>query len=161
MPRGAEGELVVCGDNVMAGYWNLPERSAQGFLVDAIGARWYRTGDVVTADANGVFTFVGRRDRMIKRRGYRIELGEVEAGLYRHPHVREAAAVATVDADGATRIRAFVSLGDGVKGSVLEMKRFSATALPPYMVPDVFTFVDALPKTSTAKVDYQQLVAAP
>lgn len=156
---GNEGELVIHGDNVMQGYWNLPERTAQAFLVDAAGRRWYRTGDMVVEGADGVFTFVGRRDRMVKRRGYRIELGEVEAGLYRHPAVREAAVVAVPDAEGAPRIKAFLSLGDGARGSVLEMKRFSAEALPPYMVPDVFAFVEALPKTSTDKVDYQQLMA--
>lgn len=155
---GNEGELVIHGDNVMQGYWNLPERTAQAFLVDAAGRRWYRTGDMVVEGADGVFTFVGRRDRMVKRRGYRIELGEVEAGLYRHPAVREAAVVAVPDAEGAPRIKAFLSLGDGARGSVLEMKRFSAEALPPYMVPDVFAFVEALPKTSTDKVDYQQLM---
>jgi len=156
---GEEGELVIHGDNVMQGYWNLSERTAQAFLVDGEGRRWYHTGDVVTEDADGVFTFVGRRDRMVKRRGYRIELGEVEAGLYRHPQVREAAVVAVPDADGAPRIKAWVAMSEGVKGSVLEMKRFSAESLPAYMVPDAFAFVPALPKTSTDKVDYQRLMA--
>ena len=156
---GEEGELVIHGENVMQGYWNLPDRTAAAFFVDAAEDRWYRTGDIVVEDADGVFTFVGRRDRMVKRRGYRIELGEVEAGLYRHPAVREAAVVAVADGDGAPRIRAFLALGDGIKGSVLEMKRFSAEALPSYMVPDAFIFVDALPKTSTDKVDYQRLAA--
>ena len=155
--EGDEGELVIEGDNVMLGYWNLPERSANAFYVDGTGARWYRTGDVVSADADGVFTFMGRRDRMIKRRGYRIELGEVEAGLYRHPGVREAAAVVIPDADGAPRIKAILALGDGVRGSVIDMKRFCASTLPAYMIPDLFVFVDALPKTSTDKVDYQRL----
>lgn len=159
--HGAEGELVIHGDNVMQGYWNLPDRTAQAFVVDATGDRWYRTGDIVTEDADGVFTYVGRRDRMMKRRGYRIELGEVEAGLYRHPAVREAAVVAVTGADGGARLRAFIAMGDGHAGSVLEMKRFSAEVLPAYMIPDQFTFVDALPKTSTDKVDYQRLTGAP
>ena len=158
---GGEGELVIRGDNVMLGYWNLPDRTDQAFLVDVDGEQWYRTGDIVTEDADGVFTFVGRRDRMMKRRGYRIELGEVEAGLYRHAAVREAAVVAVAGADGSARLRAFVAMGDGHVGSVLEMKRFSAAVLPAYMIPDQFTFVDALPKTSTDKVDYQRLAGAP
>jgi len=159
--HGEEGELVICGDNVMQGYWNLSERTAEAFLLDSAGERWYRTGDVVTEDASGAFTFMGRRDRMMKRRGYRIELGEVEAGLYRHPSVREAAVVAVADADGGVRLRAFVALCEGGKGSVVEMKRFAADVLPAYMIPDLFTFVDALPKTSTDKVDYQRLAGAP
>lgn len=51
--RGEPGELFVCGSNVMGGYWNLPEQNARAFLVDASGAQWYRTGDIVTEDADG------------------------------------------------------------------------------------------------------------
>jgi acyl-coenzyme A synthetase/AMP-(fatty) acid ligase len=156
--EGEEGELVIHGDNVMLGYWNLPERSDQAFLLDEAGERWYRTGDVVAVDRDGEFAFRGRRDRMIKRRGYRIELGEVEAGLYRHPAVREAAVVVVPDPEGAPRIKAILALQDGTRGSVLEMKRFCSTALPAYMIPDLFVFVEALPKTSTDKVDYQRLL---
>ena len=72
------------GRGVMQGYWALPEQTANGFLIDADGTRWYRTGDIVTEAADGSYTYRGRRDRMVKRRGYRVELGEIEAGLYRH-----------------------------------------------------------------------------
>ena len=61
------------------------------------------------------------------------------------------------DADGAPRIKAILAFGDGVRGSVIDMKRFCASTLPAYMIPDLFVFVDALPKTSTDKVDYQRL----
>ena len=155
--HGEEGELVIHGPGVMVGYWNLPERTAKAFLVDAAGDRWYRTGDLVTEDAGGVFTYVGRRDRMVKRRGYRIELGEVEAALYRHPNVKEAAVVAVRDAEGGTRIKAVLAAAEAPL-SVLELKQYCARALPAYMAPDVFAFVDALPKTSTDKVDYQRLL---
>jgi amino acid adenylation domain-containing protein len=154
--RGAEGELVMAGPGVMVGYWNLPERTTQSFFVDDSGAQWYRTGDLVTEDAQGVFTYVGRRDRMVKRRGYRIELGEVESGLYKHPDVKEAAVVALKDADGGIRLKAFLS-STGQPLSVIGLKQFCAQVLPAYMSPDVFAFVDMLPKTSTDKVDYQRL----
>jgi amino acid adenylation domain-containing protein len=157
VPRGGEGELVIAGANVMREYWNLPERTAAAFLVDERGERWYRTGDLVTEGEDGVFTYVGRRDRMVKRRGYRIELGEIEAGLYRHPAVKEAAVVATRDADAGVRIKAFLSCREGASPSVVELKRFCAEALPAYMVPDAFGIEPALPKTSTDKVDYQRL----
>src|SRR5688500_1787549 len=81
VPRGSEGELIMAGPGVLVGYWNLPERTAQAFFIDRAGERWYRTGDLVTEDDNRVFTYVGRRDRMVKRRGYRIELGEIESAL--------------------------------------------------------------------------------
>lgn len=158
-PRGTEGELLIAGDNVMQGYWNLPERSADAFVTDAEGARWYRTGDMVIEQADSVFDFVGRRDRMVKRRGYRIELGEIEAGMYRHPGVHEAAAIALRDAAGDIRIKVILALADGEKKSVIALKKFCAETLPASMIPDLIEFVDALPKTSTDKVDYQRLSA--
>jgi acyl-coenzyme A synthetase/AMP-(fatty) acid ligase len=141
----------------MDGYWNLPERSATAFLVDDNGERWYRTGDIVCEEADGNLTFVGRRDRMVKKRGYRVELGEVEAGLYRHPAVKEAAVVATVDDAYGVRLKAFLSFRDGFRPSLIELKGFCAHNLPIYMVPDLFSFQETLPKTSTDKIDYQRL----
>jgi amino acid adenylation domain-containing protein len=156
--RGAEGELIIAGPGVLVGYWNLPDRTAQAFFVDQEGERWYRTGDLVLEDADGVFTYVGRRDRMVKRRGYRIELGEIESGLYKHPDVKEAAVVALKDADGGVRIKAFLA-SNGPTLSVITLKQFCAQVLPTYMSPDAFGFIEVLPKTSTDKVDYQRLVA--
>jgi amino acid adenylation domain-containing protein len=155
--RGEEGELLVSGPAVMRGYWNLPERTAAAFLTDASGWRWYRTGDIVVEERDGNYRFVGRRDRMVKRRGYRIELGEIEAALYRQPAVEEAAVVALLDSEGGVRIKAILSCRESVNPSVIALKRFCAEQLPPYMVPDFFSFRDFLPKTSTDKIDYQRL----
>jgi amino acid adenylation domain-containing protein len=157
LPDGAEGELVIRGANVLQGYWNLPDRTAQAFAVDGQGVRWYRTGDIVRKDEHGDYLFLGRRDRMVKRRGYRIELGDIEAGLYRHPDVQEAAVVARRDEESGARIKAFLSCKDGRTPSVIELKRFCADALPASMIPDEFAVLDALPKTSTDKIDYQKL----
>ena len=155
--RGEEGELLIAGGTVMQGYWNLPERNARAFLVDDDGERWYRTGDLVREGEEGILTFLGRRDRMVKRRGYRVELGEIEAALYRHPEIVEAAVVAVPHEDGV-RIDAFVSRADGGKGSIIEMKTFCSREIPLYMIPDRFAFRPSLPKTSTDKIDYQALV---
>ncbi|MCC6179368.1 MAG: amino acid adenylation domain-containing protein [Chloroflexi bacterium] len=157
--NGDEGELVVSGPSVMRGYWNLPERTARAFIVDPDGRRWYRTGDIVADDGDGAYRYVGRRDRMVKRRGYRIELGEIEAGLYTHPAVREAAVVALPDDEGGVKIRAFLACRDGAHPSTIELKRFCAEHLPRYMVPDQFSFLEQLPRTSTDKTDYQRLKA--
>jgi acyl-coenzyme A synthetase/AMP-(fatty) acid ligase len=158
--QGGEGELVVTGPGVMRGYWNLPDNTARAFLVDEFGESWYHTGDIVVEEADGNYTYVGRRDRMVKRRGYRIELGEIEAGLYKHPAIREAAVVASKDQDGGVRITACLSFKDGSQLSTIELKRFCSEALPIYMVPDAFSLLDVLPKTSTDKIDYQRLLAA-
>jgi amino acid adenylation domain-containing protein len=159
VPRGEEGELVVSGASVMHGYWDLPEQTARAFFDGADGARWYRTGDVVVDPGDGNYVFLGRRDRMVKRRGFRIELGEIEAALYRHPAVREAAVVATPDEESGVRITAFLVSEGGQRLSLIAMKRFCAENLPLSMVPDAFAFPESLPKTSTAKVDYQALKA--
>jgi amino acid adenylation domain-containing protein len=155
---GEEGELCIAGPAVMSGYWNHPQQTEDAFFVDDKGGRWYRTGDIVVEDKGGEFIFRGRRDRMVKRRGYRVELGEIEACLYRHTDVREAAVVALSDAEGVT-IHAFVALADGIKLSLIAMKRFCSNQIPLYMIPDRFFFKDALPKTSTDKIDYQRLKA--
>lgn len=159
VPVGQEGELCMSGPGVMQGYWNLPERTACAFLIDASGQPWYKTGDIVVQDANaaGNYIYIGRRDRMVKKRGYRVELGEIEAGLYRHPAVREAAVIALSEENGV-RVMAFLSCKEAEnRPSLIELKRFCAENLPGYMVPDLFAFREVLPKTSTDKIDYQKL----
>jgi amino acid adenylation domain-containing protein len=157
---GEEGELLVSGPSVMSGYWNLPEREASAFLEDANGVRWYRTGDLVVDTGGQCYDFFGRRDRMVKRRGYRVELGEIEAALYRHPDVSEAAVVAIPDQDAGVSIRAWVAWKGEDRPSLIKMKQHCARELPLYMVPDAFSFPTALPKTSTDKVDYQKLIGS-
>jgi amino acid adenylation domain-containing protein len=159
MAAGEEGELWIRGPGVMQGYWNRPDLTEGVFGRIGDGAPWYRTGDVVVEGPGGVYRFVGRRDRMVKKRGYRVELGEIEACLYRNPKVAEAAVVALAGEDGV-KVRAHLAARDGEKLSVIALKRFCAENLPGYMVPDGFTFHDALPKTSTDKIDYQTLANA-
>lgn len=155
--RGIDGELLVTGGSVMRGYWNLAERTSQAFFVDPSGTAWYRTGDVVRESVEDGYVFKGRRDRMVKRRGYRVELGEIEVALHRHPLVVEAAVIATPDEDHGVLITAFLTLSNGSRSSLVEMKRFCVEQLPSYMIPDRFTFARSLPKTSTDKIDYQRL----
>ena len=154
---GQEGELIAGGPGVMQGYWNLPERTANAYLVDSSGEHWYKTGDVVVQDEDGNYLYVSRRDRMVKKRGYRVELGEIEAGLYKHPDVREAAVIATSNEENGVQIKAYLSFKAGQNASRIELKRFCAENLPTYMIPDFFSFLASLPKTSTDKIDYQKL----
>jgi acyl-coenzyme A synthetase/AMP-(fatty) acid ligase len=157
VPAGAEGELCISGPGVMESYWNLPERTAIAFLPNRTDGRWYRTGDIVVEGEDGNYIFVGRRDRMVKKRGYRVELGEIETALYQHPAVKEAAVVALSDEALGVRIKAFVTGKPGERLSIIKMKQFCMEKLPNYMVPDLFTFQEVLPKTSTDKIDYQKL----
>jgi amino acid adenylation domain-containing protein len=155
---GTEGELVIRGPAVTSGYWRLPERNAIAFHRDADGRSWYKTGDLVYEEEDGNLTFVGRRDRMVKKRGYRIELGEIEAGLYQHPEIREVGVIAVSDALDDVKIKAFYSTKDAErKLSMIALKAFCAKRLPGYMIPDLFVHRPGLPLTSTGKTDYQGL----
>ena len=155
--RGSEGELYVTGPSVTPGYWNQPERNLSAFFEDADGVRWYKTGDVVREDERGDYHYIGRRDRMIKRRGYRVELGEIEAALYRHNSITEAAVIALPDQTDGVCITAFINWSESKRPSIIALKRFCIENLPAYMVPDRFSVQPSLPKTSTDKVDYQRL----
>ena len=155
--RGEEGLLYIAGPSVFPGYWGRPAETAALFL-ERDGMRWYNTGDVVREDPNEGFLYVGRRDRMVKRRGYRIELGEVESCLYRHPLIDEAAVIAVPHPQSGMRIVGYLVAPEDARPSIVEMKMFCNEHLPSYMNPDLFLFTDALPRTSTNKVDYQALI---
>ncbi len=101
--------------------------------------------------------FLGRRDGMVKTRGYRVELGEVEAALYAHPAVREAVVLPVPDELLGNRLRAVIC-ADGPGGLTREeVLDHCRRRLPGYMVPDVVEFCEALPRTSTGKVDRARL----
>lgn len=157
---GEEGLLYISGPSVFLGYWNRPKENAAAFI-ERDGRRWYNTGDVVREDHSEGFVFLGRRDRMVKRRGFRIELDDVQSGLYRHKGLREVAVIAVPDPDSSVKIIAYLSAHDAdKKPSIIELKTFCNQELPNYMSPDVFIFLDALPRTSTDKVNFPALKAA-
>ena len=155
VPAGEDGILHISGPSVFAGYWNRPAETAAA-IVELGGIRWYNTGDVVRWNPTEGYTYVGRKDGQVKRRGFRIELGEIEQALYRHPSVTEAAVVAVTDADAAVRIAACL-VWNGAAPSTVALKTFCATRLPAYMSPDLFVFLDRLPRTPTDKIDLQAL----
>jgi amino acid adenylation domain-containing protein len=155
--RGDEGELLIAGGSVMLGYWDLKEQNEKAFHLDAAGRAWYRTGDIVKEQEPGLFIYLGRRDRMVKRRGFRVELGEIEVALSKHPDVSEAAVIARQDSDGQLSVEAFLAWSATEAPSVLQLKKYCSGVLPSYMVPDRFRFLPSLPKTSTDKIDYQKL----
>ncbi|HET7287983.1 MAG TPA: condensation domain-containing protein, partial [Pyrinomonadaceae bacterium] len=144
------------GLGTMVGYWNLPDRTESAFLVGDDGRLWYRTGDIVTEDADGVFTYVGRRDRMVKRRGYRIELGEIEAALEEHEGVRAAVVNAFGEQRGSKRLIGYV-VPEQIVLTPDQLQQHLKTKLPEYMIPQTFMFLDRLPLSSNGKVDRRAL----
>lgn len=155
--QGLEGELCVSGPAVSQGYWNRLQLTASSFLTDPAGEKWYKTGDIVSQLSSGDYQFLGRRDRMIKRRGHRVELGEIEAALIRHPAVREVAVVVRTKPDGDNALIAVLACESSNKPSIIALKKFCSLHLPASMMPDLYEFLQTLPKTSTDKVDYQKL----
>ncbi|ADR36389.1 AMP-dependent synthetase and ligase [Oceanithermus profundus DSM 14977] len=149
LPPGEVGELVVKGPNVMKGYWNRPEETAQT-LKDG----WLFTGDVARMDEEGYFYIVDRKKDMIIAGGYNIYPREVEEVLYQHPAVKEAAVVGVPDAYRGETVKAFVVLKEGYEGQVSEeeLKQFAKERLAAYKVPKLWEFRDDLPKTAVGKI---------
>lgn len=144
---GEEGELIVEGPTVMAGYWGRePHRGP------------YRTGDLVRVLPDGAFDYLGRGDHMVKIRGHRIELGEVESAFTGHEDVAEAAAVA-VGEGLDRRLVAFVAPKPGCDPGVPALRQHSSQQLPRYMLPDEVHVIAGLPRTGTGKVDRLALAA--
>jgi len=160
---GEVGELCVRGPGIMRSYWGLPERTAQSLIqfvaYPHLGPEpLYRTGDLVCQEADGNYTYLGRRDNQIKSRGYRIELGEIETVLYSHPDIEEVAVIAIPDDEIGNRIQAFIVThkGDTLTRGALEA--YCAQRLPKYMLPQQLEFQAALPKTATGKIDKTKLL---
>ncbi|HTP17271.1 MAG TPA: amino acid adenylation domain-containing protein [Streptosporangiaceae bacterium] len=150
---GEEGELYVRGPSLMRGYWGQPAKTSEALLRASCDDLVYRTGDLVTLDPAGNYAYLGRRDSMVKVRGYRVELGEVEAALYRHPAIREAAVLPVPDELLGSRLQAVVTADGAGNLSREDVLDHCRQWLPEYMVPGVVEFRDSLPRTSTGKVD--------
>jgi L-proline---[L-prolyl-carrier protein] ligase len=155
------GELWVAGDSLMAGYWASPEETTRAFVdVDEPGGivRYYRTGDMVTTNADGTLGFRGRLDRQFKRRGIRVEPGDVEAALALHPDVAEAAVI--LSSGDRPQLVAYVAPLDGRVPILDELHARCLAALPAAMVPDRFVLVSSMPRNSRGKIDYRSLGTA-
>ncbi|HEU0190995.1 MAG TPA: amino acid adenylation domain-containing protein [Mycobacterium sp.] len=169
VPVGVPGELFIGGVGVGRGYLNRPDTTAASFIDDPFAGRpgqmMYRTGDLARYLADGNIEYLGRIDNQLKINGFRIEPGEIEAALTRHPAVAEGAVVAVPDAhnDGNTLLVAHIVAAPGAVPADLaatELRRFLLDELPAAMVPGVFNVIDALPLTSSGKVDRRALAAA-
>jgi len=157
VPLGAVGELQLRGAGLNTGYWNQPELTAEKTApADDGGAPWFRTGDLVTQLPTGALSYTGRIGRMLKLRGYRVEPGEIEARLYEHPSIREAAVVPKRRGDDLELV-AHLSTSTQQPIPTIQLKEFCAVRLPPYMIPARFGFHPTLPRTSRGKIDLQKL----
>ncbi|MFI1993516.1 amino acid adenylation domain-containing protein [Actinoplanes sp. NPDC020271] len=154
VPPGVPGELYLGGDGLARGYLNRPALTAARFVADPFaepGARMYRTGDLVRRTRTGEIEFLGRTDEQVQLRGFRVEPGEVEAELTAHPAVTQA----TVVVRDNHLLAYAVSTTTGP-----ELRDHLAARLPAPLVPAAVVVLDALPLTSSGKVDKEALPAA-
>ena len=137
-------------------YWNNPQATAAKFDADG----WCRTGDLAYADADGNLWYQGRADDMFKAAGYRIGPSEIENCLVRHAAVANAAVVPSPDAERGNVIKAFVVLSAGFEPGdalVAALRQHVRERLAPYETPREIEFIDALPMTTTGKVQRKVL----
>jgi len=153
LPPGEIGEIAVTSTYLSPGYWGEPELTAAAYEhLPHTRARRYRTGDLGRLTPDGCLDHLGRKDAQVKIRGHRIELVEVEAVLLTVAGVRDAAVVAWPDPQGELRLTAYVAPAPDSRLSADALRDALAAHLPAYMVPQAFTFLDALPLTATGKV---------
>jgi amino acid adenylation domain-containing protein len=164
VPVGVAGEVYLGGAGLARGYFGRPALTAERFVPDPFaatpGGRLYRTGDLARWLPDGTIELLGRADHQVKIRGFRVELAEVEATLRQHPGVREAAVVVAEPSPGDRRLHAYVvPRGPREDASADALRKFLKGALPRYMVPSAFVMLDALPMTTSGKVDRKALPA--
>ncbi|MBQ0925507.1 AMP-binding protein [Saccharopolyspora endophytica] len=150
---GGRGELWVRGPNVMSGYLNNAEATAQ--TLDADG--YLHTGDVATATPEGVITIVDRVKELIKYKGYQVPPAELEAVLLTHPAVEDAAVIGVCDARGEEVPKAFVVRSDGSALSADDVITYVADRIAPHKKVRAVEFVDAIPKSASGKILRNQL----
>jgi long-chain acyl-CoA synthetase len=147
-PKEGVGEIAIRGHNVMKGYWNKPEATANA--IDADG--WFHTGDMARVDDDGYFFIVDRKKEMIIRGGFNIYPREIEEVLHEHPDVMEAAVVGLPHDELGEEVGAAVVLKPGHQAETEDVKRFVKERVAAYKYPRYVWFEEALPKGPTGKI---------
>lgn len=147
MPVGEEGELFIQGPQVMAGYHNKPEATA-----DTLTDGWLHTGDIATMDEEGYFTIVDRKKDMIISGGYNVYPRDIEEVFFEHPKIQEAAAIGVPHETRGEQVKVFVVLREGESATEEELLDFCKDKLAKYKWPTRIEFRDELPKTNVGKV---------
>ncbi len=147
MPNGVDGELIVRGPQIMAGYWKRPDETAA-----MIRDGWLHTGDIARMDEEGYFYIVGRKKDMILVGGYNVYPDEVDAVLIAHPAVLEAATIGVPDEKRGETVKSFVVLKPGETATELELIEHCRRQLAAYKAPREIEFRSQLPRSAALKV---------
>ena len=153
VPQGEVGEIVIRGPNVMKGYWNRPDATAE-----AIRDGWFHSGDLARVDEDGYFRIVDRKKDMIIRGGYNVYPREIEEILYEHPAVAEAAVIGLPHPALGEEVGAAVALKPGAAVSAEELRDYVKGQVAAYKYPRHVWMVDVLPKGPTGKIQKRDIV---
>ena len=145
--QGEAGEIVIRGHNIMKGYWQRPEATAE-----AMRGGWFHSGDIGRVDEEGYFYIVDRKKDLIIRGGYNVYPREVEEVLYEHPQIREAAVVGIPHDQWGEEIGAAIVLHDGEELPAEDVSAYVKERIAAYKYPRVVWFLDELPKGPTGKI---------
>jgi len=163
-PAGEPGELLICGPQVMAGYFANPEQSQNALITDHKGDVWLRTGDVVRTDADGWFYVLDRKKDMIIRSGMKIYPGRVEHVLRRHAAVKDVAVVGRPDAVHTELPVAVIAPAPPEEQRhklADELRALCREHLAPYEVPASIEFMNELPRSALGKLLKRELRKGP
>jgi long-chain acyl-CoA synthetase len=148
VPRGEVGEIAIRGHNIMKGYWNKPEATADVLAADG----WFHTGDLGRVDEDGYYFIVDRMKDLIIRGGYNVYPREIEEVLYEHEDVAEAAVIGVSHPMLGEEVAAAVVLKPGATITTDELRTYVKSQVAAYKYPRHLWFVTALPKGPTGKI---------
>ena len=156
---GERGVLCVSGPQVMQGYWNMPEATADVLRTDDTGKVWLHTGDVAVMDEKGRFAIVDRKkDMILAAGGFNVYPREVEDALFEHPDVIDAGVIGVPVGSPDQRVKAFVVVEEGKSLTEEELIDFCRDRLARYKIPRAVEFRDELPKTFVGKILRRELM---
>jgi long-chain acyl-CoA synthetase len=158
LPVGDVGEIIIKGPQVMKGYYKMPTETANALRVGPDGQPgWFYSGDIGYMDEDGYFHIVDRKKDMIIAGGYNVYPADIEAILFEHPKVKEAAVIGVPDEKRGETVKAFVVLKEGETATADEIISFCRENLAVYKAPTSVEFREDLPKTMIGKVLRREL----
>ena len=149
---GEIGEIVHRSPQLMSGYWNDPERTAEAFA-----GGWFHSGDLATIDADGYITVVDRKKDMIKTGGENVASREVEEALYAHPAVSEVAVIGLPDPRWIEAVTAVVVLRPGMAATEADLAAHCRATLAGFKQPKRILFAESLPRNASGKILKREL----
>jgi len=152
IPQGDVGEIVIRAPQLMQGYWERPDETAEMIRTGKGGERLLFTGDLGYLDSQGYLFIVDRKKDLIKTSGYQVWPREIEEVISTHPAVKEVGVAGLPDKMRGEKAKAWIVLHPGQRVSQSDIKTYCRERLVPYKVPSQFEFVDELPKSAAGKV---------